>query len=297
MQQVRHLLAIFSASLLVFIAATGWAGAAPIQVVAAESTYGVIAEAVGGPYVQVTSIISNPDVDPHLFEASPAVARDVARARVVVMNGIGYDGWMAKILAANPNSARQVVVAADLASNLIMTDKNPHIFYDPRVALLVAARLAAIFGQMDPAHAAQFQAGLQRFTQGLLPVYGEIQQIIAAHPNLAVTGTEPVYGYMLRLLGYKVLNQRLQQNVMNNTEPAPQEVAAFEQSLRTHRAALFVYNEQVQSPLTQRLKAVAQQAGVPVVGVAEFVPPHTGYAQWQIDTLRAVAAALARGGR
>jgi zinc/manganese transport system substrate-binding protein len=272
--------------------ATTAAQAAPLSVVAAESTYGVIAEAIGGPYVRVESIIKNPNVDPHLFEADPAVAREVAQARVVVLNGIGYDRWMEKLLAANPVPGRQVLIAADLDPHLIMADKNPHIFYDPRVALLTAARLTQLFSQDDPAHAPQFAQNFTNFSQSLLQIYSAAQAVMARHPALTVTATEPVFGYMLRYLGYDSINEKFQFNVMNDTEAAPKEVARFDNSLRSHQVAVLFYNEQVTDPLTQRIKGIARDAGVPIVGVDEFVPPHTGYVQWQVQTLRALDKAL-----
>ena len=268
------------------------AQAAPLPVVAAESTYGVIAEAIGGPHVKVVSIIKNPNVDPHTFEADPAVAREVAQAKVVVLNGIGYDEWMEKLLAANPTPGRQVVIAADLDPHLIMADKNPHIFYDPRVALVTAARLTQLFSQEDPAHAAQFAQNFQSFSQSLLQIYGAAQTVMAQHPALTVTATEPVVGYMLRLLGYDSINQKFQFNVMNDTEPAPQDVTGYENSLRQHQAAVLFYNQQVSNPLTKRMQDLAKTAGIPIVGVDEFVPPHTGYVKWQVETLQALNKAL-----
>ncbi len=268
------------------------AQAAPLPVVAAESTYGVIAEAIGGPDVKVVSIINNPNVDPHTFEADPAVAREVAQAQVVLLNGIGYDGWMEKLLAANPMAGRQVVIAADLDPHLIMADKNPHIFYDPRVALLTAARLAQLFSQDDPTHAPQFAQNFKNFSQSLLKIYDAAQMVIAQHPALTVTATEPVIGYMLRLLGYNSINQKFQFNVMNDTEPAPQDVISYENSLRQHQVAVLFYNQQVTNPLTQRIRNIAKTAGIPIVGVDEFVPPHTGYVKWQVETLQALNKAL-----
>lgn len=268
------------------------ARAATLNVVAAESTYGVIVEAIGGPYVKVISIIKNPNVDPHTFEADPAVAREVAQAKVAVLNGIGYDDWMNKLLAANPVAGRQVVIAADLDPHLVMEDKNPHIFYDPRIALLTAVRLSELFSRDDPAHAAQFAANFKKFSRSLLQIYDAAQKVMARYPALTVTATEPVVGYMLRLLGYRSINQKFQFDVMNDTEPAPQEAAAYEDSLRRHQAVLLLYNQQVTSPLTKRMQDIARKAGVPVVGVDEFVPPHTGYVQWQVNTLNALNKAL-----
>lgn len=282
----------FMLSTLFLVLSSHVAEASTISVVAAESTYGVIAKAIGGSQVHVDSIIKNPNIDPHMFEADPAVARRVAKAQIVVMNGIGYDDWMQKLLAANPNQMRQVVVAAKLDPFLVMPDQNPHIFYDPRVGLLTATRLAELFAKFEPGHASEFQANLKHFADSLLQVYSAAQQVMMAHPGLNVTATEPVAGYMIRELGYHSLNDRFQFEVMNGSEPSPQEVARYEDSLRQHKVSLLLYNQQVTDPLTQRLRDVANKSGVPVVGVDEFVPPNTSYVQWLTKTLMAIGKAL-----
>jgi zinc/manganese transport system substrate-binding protein len=269
----------------------------PISVVAAESTYGVIAQAIGGADVRVTSIIQNPNVDPHAFEASPQTARTVARADIVVMSGLGYDDWMRKMLAANPAPKRAVIVAATLDPALVMANNNPHVFYDPRVGALVAQRLAALLQKADPSHAANFAHNLQAFEQSLRQVDAAARQLAAQHPKLAVTATEPVYGYMLRKLGWESLGNTFQFNVMNGTEPAPAVVARYEDNLRQHRVALLIYNRQVSDPLTQRMRDIARASGIPTVGVDEFVPPGVGYPQWLLASLRAMQRALSKGGR
>lgn len=273
------------------------AQAAPVPVVAAESTYGVIAEAIGGPYVQVSSIIHNPNVDPHQFEASPSTARQVAQAAIVVMNGLGYDDWMRKLLAANPAPGRMVIVAADLDPALVMPDRNPHVFYDPRVGNRVAARLAALLTQRDPAHAAVFTHNLQVFERGTQQVEAFARNLAAHHPGLRVTATEPVYGYMLRLLGWPSAGEAFQANVMNGTEPSPAVVARYEDALRQRRVALLIYNRQVHAPLTQRMRDIARQFGVPSVGVDEFAPPGASYAAWLLASLQAVQQAVAKAAR
>ena len=271
--------------------------AAPIPVVAAESTYGAIAQAIGGPYVQVSSIIQNPNVDPHQFEATPQTARHVAHAAIVVMNGLGYDDWMRKMLAANPAPGRVVIVAAALDPALVMSDQNPHVFYDSRVGALVARRLANLLQQADPTHAADFKRNLQAFEQRLRQVDGAVRRLAALHPGLAVLATEPVYGYMLRQLGWRSLGETFQFNVMNGTEPAPRVVARYEDELRLHRVALLVYNSQVSDPLTVRMRDIARQSGIPRVGVSEFAPPGMDYPDWLLSSLHAVRQTLAEGGR
>ncbi len=280
-------------TMISFAFLSGLAQAGTISVVAAESTYGVIAQAIGGNRVKVDSIIKNPNVDPHLFEADPAVARRVAGAQVVVMNGIGYDDWMQKLLTANPVRGRQVVVAAETAPYLVMADKNPHIFYDPRVGLLTASRLAALFIERDRSHAAGYRANLEHFSRSLLQVYSMAQQVIMAHPSLTVTATEPVAGYMIRMLGYRSINMHFQFDVMNGTEPSPKEVTSYEDSLRHHQTAVVFYNRQVSNPISRRIREMAKMSGVAVVGVDEFVPPQTGYTRWLVQALQTLDKALA----
>lgn len=288
---MRHFVHIVQTLLLVLLLAPA-AHAAPVSIVAAESTYGVIAQAIGGDEVAVDSIIRNPNVDPHSFEATPAVARKVARARIVLLNGLGYDDWMDKLLAANPAPHREVIAAAQLDPALILPDKNPHVFYDPQVARLVARRVAAVLQRIDAAKATLFARNLRAFEADLDRVIQAQAALRKAYPGLRVTATEPVAGYLLRQLGWTSLGEKLQFDVMNDTEPSPAEVARYEDDLRQHKVALLFYNRQVDDPLTKRLRALAQASGVPVVGVDEFVPPGTGYVQWQLQTVRAIEQVL-----
>ena len=289
----RGILVLLSSGLLGPAFAAPGAAPAPLPVVAAESTYGVIAQAIGGPLVTVDSIIRNPNVDPHSFEATPAVARKVAQARIVLLNGVGYDDWMQKMLAANPAARRDVIVAAALLPSRLQADRNPHVFYDPQVALAVAERLAALLRADRPDAVAQIDANLARFKADLAQVTAAQAALAKAHPQLAVTATEPVVGYLLRQLGWRSLGHSLQFAVMNDSEPSPAAVAQFEDNLRQHKVALLFYNRQVTDPLTDRLRAIATKAGVPVVGVDEFVPQDTSYPQWQLQTLDAIRQALA----
>ncbi|MGC8703180.1 MAG: metal ABC transporter solute-binding protein, Zn/Mn family [Thiomonas sp.] len=291
---MRHPLVRVVQALVFGLLLAGVAQAAPVSIVAAESTYGVIAQAIGGDKVAVDSIIRNPNVDPHSFEATPAVARKVARAQIVLLNGLGYDDWMDKMLAASPAPNRQVIHAAQLDPMLILPDKNPHVFYDPQVALLVAQRLAAVLQRIAPADAALFARNLQAFKADLARLTQAQAALRKAYPGLRVTATEPVVGYLLRQLGWTSLGEKFQFDVMNDTEPSPAEVARYEDNLRQHKVTLLFYNRQVNDPLTNRLRALAQASGVPVVGVDEFVPPDTGYVQWQLQTVRAIQQALGK---
>jgi len=212
----------------------------PVSIVAAENFYGDIAKQIGGPDVKVTSILSNPDQDPHLFEVSPSVGRDVSAARIVIYNGIDYDPWMEKLLGAARSTKRETIVVADLVGK--KTGDNPHIWYDPATMVALAKTLSEALIADDPGHKAGYEQRLARFEDSVKPIQvkaAELRQRLAGTP---VTATEPIFGYMFEALGLEVRNQSFQLAVMNNTEPSASDVAAFENDLKAHRVKLLIYN-------------------------------------------------------
>ena len=264
--------------------------AAPLEIVAAENFYGDIATQVGGPAVHVTSILASPDEDPHLFAVSPSVGRAVAAARIVIYNGIGYDPWTQALLATASGNGRRTIVVGDLLGR--HNGDNPHIWYDPATMPAAARALEQALGALDPAHAPDYAARLDRFIASLQPIRARIAALRHRLAGTPVTATEPVFGYMFAALGLNVKNLRFQMAMMNNTEPGAADVAAFEHDLRTRQIALLVYNGQASSPIARRMKGIARAAGVPVIGVSETEPPGTSYQSWMLGALDAVAGAL-----
>jgi len=238
----------------------------------------------------VTSILSNPDQDPHLFEASPSVARAISAARIVVYSGIDYDPWMASLLHATSAPERQTLVVAELAGR--KSGDNPHVWYDPAVMLTYAKALAAALDAADPARASGYDQRLAQFTASLQPVETRIAALRHRLAGTPVTATEPVFGTMFQALGMVVRDQRFQLAVMNNTEPSASDVAAFETGLKTRAVKLLVYNAQATDPIAARMAKLAAAAHIPVVGVTETEPPGKTYQEWMLDTLDAVARAL-----
>ena len=280
-----------SASLLTLAARLAAAGE-PVGVVAAENFYGDIARQIGGPDVAVTSILSNPDQDPHLFEASPSAARAISAARIVIYNGIDYDPWAAKLLAAAPRAARHVIVVAQLVGR--QSGDNPHIWYDPQTMPALARELAGELETMDPARGAAYRQRLVQFQASLQPLDARLAGLRQRLAGVEATATEPVFGYMLAALGMKVSHTRFQLAVMNNTEPSAADVAAFENDLKTHRVRLLVYNGQATDRLAQRMVSIAKAAHIPVVAVTETEPQDTTYQAWLMSELDAVDRALAQ---
>lgn len=282
------------AALALLLATPALARAAgPVRVVAAENFYGDIAHQIGGRDVTVRSILSNPDQDPHLFEVSPSVAREVATARIVIYNGIGYDPWMAQLLRAAHGTNRRTIVVADLVGR--KAGDNPHIWYDPHTMLALARSLTQALIADDPAHKAGYERQLTRFVASMQPVQAKIAALRRRLAGTPVTATEPIFGYMFAALGMRVRNNGFQLAVMNNTEPSVADVAAFENDLRMHRVRLLIYNSQATDPIADRMERLARAAGIPVVGATETEPPGAEYQQWMLHELDAVARALLPG--
>jgi zinc/manganese transport system substrate-binding protein len=262
-----------------------------INVVAAENMYGDIARQIGGDGVNVTSILNNPNEDPHLFSASPSVARDLAHADIVIVNGANYDAWMAPMLAANAGvSGRVVISIADLLGR--KPGDNPHLWYDPNAIPGLTARLVPVLSQKDPTSAAVFQANGAKLLADISRIHARMAAMRSKYQGIKVTATEPVFGLMAQALGLVVLNQRFQIAVMNDTEPSPADVGKFEADLRQHRVRALFYNSQVTDNLTTTLLGLAHASNIPVVGVTETEPPGMDYQQWMISGLDGVDRAL-----
>jgi zinc/manganese transport system substrate-binding protein len=272
--------------------AVGAAEAEPINVVAAENFYGDVAAQLGGENVKVTSILTNPDQDPHLFEASAATARALAEARLAIFNGADYDPWMTKLLAAAKPAGRRVIEVAKLVHR--KTGDNPHLWYDPATMPALAKALAADFAAADPAHKSEYEQRLATFIASLKPLNDAVATMRGKFAGTPVTATEPVFGYMATALGLKMRNDRFQLAVMNNTEPSASDIAAFENDLKKKRVKVLLYNNQTTEALTQRIQKRAQEAKIPVVGVSETEPPGKSYQDWMTGQLDALDKALAR---
>ena len=265
----------------------------PVKIVAAENFWGDVANQVGGADVAVTSILSNPDQDPHLFEASPDTAKALAGAQIVIVNGVDYDPWMEKLLKAVKAPGRREIVVASLVGR--HAGDNPHLWYDPAYVETAAKALAADLTAIDLAHKADYAKGEAAFVDSLTPLNAKIAEMRTRYAGWTVTASEPVFGYIAGLIGLKVLNEKFALAVMNNAEPTASEVAAFENDLKGHKVKAMLYNAQASEPAVQRLVQMAKDNGVPVVGVSETEPPDSNYQNWMLGQLDALDAALGGG--
>jgi zinc/manganese transport system substrate-binding protein len=265
-----------------------------IEAIGAENEYASVISQVGGRYVHVDAIMSNPATDPHTYEASPAVAREIGSARLIVQNGVGYDTWATTILNAAPDPSRKVINVQQLLG-LPDSTPNPHLWYDPATMPKVASAVAAALASIDPPHAAYYTANAARFTASLADWNRALKALTDSHPGAPVATTEPVADYMLDAAGADNLTPwTFQADIMNGVDPAPQDVAAEKALFTGHKVKAFLYNQQVTSPLTQSFIATANASGVPVVGVYETMPtPGYDYQSWMLAEVNALTRAIA----
>jgi zinc/manganese transport system substrate-binding protein len=274
--------------------ATAVGGGGKIVAIGAENQYADVISQVGGKYVQASAIMSNPNTDPHAFEASPAVTREVGAAQLVVQNGIGYDPFMSTIESAAPSGDRKVI---DVQQLLKLPDStpNPHLWYDPTTMQKVAGTIAADLSAIQPAHAAYFKANAKAFIASLSPWYSAIAAFKQAYPGIPVATTEPVADYMLAAVGADNLTPwTFQADIMNGVDPSPQILASEKALFTSRKVKVFLYNQQVTDPLTESLITLADRNHIPVVGVYETMPvPGYDYQTWMLTEVQDLKKAVA----
>jgi zinc/manganese transport system substrate-binding protein len=287
--------------MLLLGACSGGSGAAAsggtegaIHVVAAENFYGDIARQIGGPAVRVTSVLNDPNADPHLFEPGTTTGAAVSDAGVVVENGAGYDAWMDRLVAATPNPARQVV---NVGQVLGVTDAgaNPHLWYDVPRLPDIASAIAKALEKVDPANAARYRAREAEFVASLAPLDEAVDAIKTRFAGAPVAYTEPVPGYLLEAAGLDVKTpDAFARAIEQGSDPTPQAVAEMQALLTGGQVKVLLYNAQATSPMTDQIRQLAAQHSIPVVPVTETLPSGVAFQDWQLSQVRALASALGR---
>jgi len=266
-----------------------------LQVVAAENFWGNIISQIGGKYVNVTSIISDPSTDPHLYESDAHDAAALAQANIVVTNGLGYDDFIDKLLAVSSNDKRQVLSVQKIL-NVTGDNPNPHLWYDlPRIPTVADAFEQALAAK-DPTHARVYATNLATFKSSLQPVLSVIQKIQTKYPHTPVAYTERVPGYLLSAAGLDVKTPvGFAGAIEEGNDPNPVDTATMSTLMTTHSIHVLLYNAQATSPVTEHVRDLARQAGIPVIGVTETLPKDEAtYQSWQLDQAQALLEALGK---
>ena len=272
----------------------GAAKSATLPVVASTNVYGDIARQIGGSHVAVTSVLADPNADPHLFEPGTANGLAVARARVVIENGLDYDSFMARLERAAPNNDRRVVSVADVLG-VHGTEANPHLWYDVPALPRIASAIEQALVSTDGKHAEAYRRGLRVFVASLAPLQRAVEAIRAAHGGEAVAYTEPVPGYLVAAVGLRNLAPpAFTRSIEQGTEPSASAVQAMTALAAKRQIRVLLYNKQAISPITARVRTAAQRAGVPVVAITETLPSHLTFQRWQLAQVLELQRALSR---
>jgi zinc/manganese transport system substrate-binding protein len=263
-----------------------------LNVVAGENFWGSIAAQLGGSHVDVTSVVSNPNADPHEYESSSADARVFAGADYVILNGAGYDAWGDKLLAANPARRRRVLAVGALLGK--RDGDNPHFWYSPEYVEHVADRITHDYQLLDPADAQAFAVLRDGLAHSLAPYHERIASIRRAFRNVKVAATEDIFVYLASALGLDLVSPTaFMQAVAEGNDPPADAVARFQDQIAAHEPAVLVYNTQTVTPITTSLRQEALDRGIPVVGISETMQPVTStFEAWQTGQLVALETAL-----
>jgi zinc/manganese transport system substrate-binding protein len=268
---------------------------APLVVVAAENTWGSIAAQLGGVHMVVTSILSDPNADPHEYESSPANARLMASANYVIVNGAGYDNWANHLLAAQPNAGRKVLNIANLVGK--REGDNPHFWYDPSYVDEVIARITADYKALQPAQSSYFASRSSVFAQQLAPYRQRLAYVQQHFAGTPVASTESIFQY---LAGYVHLDLvtpvAFMQAVSEGNDPPASSLVTFTDQIRNRAFRVLVVNVQTVTPLTTQLREQTASRNIPVVGVSETIqPPSASFEDWMVGQLDSLVNALNAG--
>ncbi|MDB5055252.1 MAG: Zinc/manganese transport system substrate-binding protein [Bacilli bacterium] len=262
-----------------------------IKLIAAENFYGELAIAVGGDRVEVTSIIDNPDADPHDYEPTADTSKLVNDAKVILYNGIGYDEWMAKVLTSSSNSKDKSIIA--VGSDVLgkKDGDNPHIWYDPSAMLKLADSLADKLSQIDPSQADAYKKRAAEYKTSLAPLT-ELVKVIKQSSQVEIAVSEPVFDYMSGALNFKSIDPKFAKAIEEGTDPSPGDVADLQTAIKGKTIKLFVQNTQADSPTVKNMVDMAKVNQIPIVQVTETEPKGKSYVQWMTDQLKQVKDAL-----
>ena len=264
-----------------------------IQVVAAENFWGSIASQLGGDRVQVTSVITSPATDPHDYEPTAADARTLAGAQMAIVNGVGYDPWAPKLIAANPVHGRVVLTVGDLVG--VKPGGNPHRWYSPSDVRKVIDEIVRDYSKLDPKDAGYFKQQRTAFeTRGLAQYKRLIATIRRRYRGVPVGASESLFALMSPALGLKLLTPpSFLKAISEGTDPTAADKSTVDSQIVHLQIKVWVFNSQNSTPDVKRLTDAARKQGIPVTTITEtLTPPSATFQEWQSQQLRALAAAL-----
>jgi len=265
---------------------------AAITVVAGENFWGSVASQLGGSKVTVQSVVTDPNADPHEYESSSSDARAFAEARLVILNGAGYDDWGQKLLDANKVTNRRVLNIAQMLGR--KAGDNPHFWYDPSYVTQVADKITSEYRSIDAADSSYFDAQRAQLQARFQPYADEIANIKQKYANTPIGATESIFQYMADALGLNLTTPvEFMDAVAEGNDPPAGAVATFQGQISGKQIKALVYNVQTSTAVTTNIKALATSQHIPGVGVSETLQPQNlSFQDWQLKQLQDLETAL-----
>lgn len=273
------------------------AAASKVAVVASTNVYGDIVARIGGDKVSVTSVISDPDQDPHSYEASTQNQLALSKAKVVVENGGGYDDFVDRMLKSGGNTSAEVINAVKVSGKTAPKggELNEHVWYDFPTVAKIADRTAAALGKADPANATLYTKNADAFKADLKPLEAKEAQIKKEHAGEGIAITEPVPLYMTGASGLvDKTPAAFSEAIEEGTDVSPKVLQEALALFSGKQVEALVYNEQTSGPQTEKSEQAAKAAGIPVVPVTETLPSGENYLTWMTGNVDALANALGK---
>jgi len=263
-----------------------------ISVIAGENFWGSIALQLGGSHVSVQSVVSDPNADPHEYESSANDARAFAEAKLVILNGAGYDDWGKKLLDASPASGRHVLTVAALLGKKV--GDNPHFWYSPDYVARVADAITAQYRSIDSRDAGYFDQRRAEFATALRPYTDEIARIKLKYAGTPVGATESIFVYLAAALGLNLTTPtEFMDAVAEGNDPPAAAVVEFQNQISANQINVLVFNVQTTTAVTTNMKTLAAARHIPSTGLSETVlPENVKFQDWQLRQLTSLEAAL-----
>jgi zinc/manganese transport system substrate-binding protein len=265
-----------------------------IQVAAAENFWGSIASQIGGIHAHVVSIITNPNTDPHVYEPTAGDARTLAEAQLVVENGIGYDPWVPKLLAADQTQATVLNVGALLG---VAVGGNPHRWYNPSDVQAVVKQMVADYQKLDPSDSAYFTQNETNFNTVALKQYdATLASIRAQYAGTPVGASESIFAMLAPALGLDLITPAtFLKAISEGTDVSVGDKETIDSQIRNHQIKVYVYNSQNVTPDVQAQLTEVKAQHIPYATITESLQPaSSSYQAWQTKQLLGIQAALAR---
>lgn len=243
-----------------------------IKVVSTTNFYGQVAQEVLGKHGKVTSIIDSPNVDPHDFTPTVATAKKVAKANLVIYNGVGYDTWVKRLQGSKYLSVAQLVGAKD--------GDNEHLWYNPQNVERLTDALVTQYSKLLPQYRTDFERNAQQYKQKLHQLDAKMDQIKHLKTKTTIAVSEPAFDYALKAMGFHIIDNHFSLAIEEGSDPSYTDIAKLQNAIKQHRIAFFVLNKQSESKIVDNMVKLCKQEHIPIVKVTETMPSNDSYIEW-----------------